>query len=360
MQTEPARHRSARRNCARYPVNSLAYVRLGEENGGIIVNVSQEGMAVCAAQAVAQGRIPLLLTPSAIADPIATMGRVVWKRDAEKMVGIQFVDMSESERSLISTWIANEISPPNARQAEPAPPHSNASIDGPAPSGTGTLRTGLETELQKESVTIPLPASLEPSSTRPGEQPVHTHLRQRLVVAPSPASPPQASPRAVSFVSTALLVLVAAALSFIAGLLTGLFLNHRPPTALNSNSGEPAPANSTAAANAEVNNKTTSKQPIRLGSPAKATWIFLGAVTRNGTWAADSVRTVGNAPWPMRKGDRVTIMHDVRIRDGPRPSARIVGALHAGETVSIGELSVLHARAGGNFVWARVDTASKP
>ena len=39
---------------------SLVYVRLGEENGGIIVNLSEDGMAVQAAMALVHDRMPVL------------------------------------------------------------------------------------------------------------------------------------------------------------------------------------------------------------------------------------------------------------------------------------------------------------
>src|SRR5690242_2622568 len=100
-------------------MRSLAYVRLGEENGGIIVNLSECGMAVRAVIGVGNDRIPMLLFPLA-RDSIATSGRVAWNYDAGKLAGIQFVDMPEPMRDQIRNWIAEESAPPAQREADTA------------------------------------------------------------------------------------------------------------------------------------------------------------------------------------------------------------------------------------------------
>ena len=90
----------------------------------------------------------------------------------------------------------------------------------------------------------------------------------------------------------------------------------------------------------------------------KQGWIYIGEITPESTWAADYPKNVRSVPWPIEKGDRVTISNEVWIRDASRPSAHIVGRLHTGETVIVAEVALLHARLGGNFVWAEVSTAA--
>src|SRR6202790_125827 len=111
MQNEQSHSGVERRNYLREPMQSLAYVRLGEENGGIIVNLGEDGLAVRAAVALPYDRVPVLFFQLAgFPHPVVTSGRVAWKGDAGKLVGIQFVDMHDSMRNIIKRWLAEESS----------------------------------------------------------------------------------------------------------------------------------------------------------------------------------------------------------------------------------------------------------
>lgn len=342
MQNERFHNRTERRNCLRHSVSSLTYVRLGEENGGIIVDVGEEGMAVRAAMAVAQDEIPLYLTPlSDATGSIVTTGRIAWRRDAGKLAGIQFVDMPESARSLIRNWIVNESSGTRL-EVKSAPDYELNERNAPAEPNELKPMLPREAILRRTAI---LSAS-DPTPTHPAESP------------PSTAAPLTATPRATPFTRSWFLVAVAAALLFIAGLITGVFLNHSFPAIVSSESVErqTSPPVDTKV----VQPDSASKQPVQFRNGANPRWIFLGELTSELTWAADSVKTVGNAPWPIKNGEHITIKHDVWVRDGARPSAHILGSLHVGETISIDEVTMLHAKAGGNFVWAKLNSTGKP
>ena len=87
-------------------------------------------------------------------------------------------------------------------------------------------------------------------------------------------------------------------------------------------------------------------------------------------WAHNTRRNLGarfpenvsTVPWPIKKGDQITISHDVWMRGDSaavsRASAPVVGALRVGQTVSVEEVALLHARLGGDFIWARVSTSA--
>ena len=63
-------------------------------------------------------------------------------------------------------------------------------------------------------------------------------------------------------------------------------------------------------------------------------------------------------PWPIKEGDQITISHDVWMRGDSaalsRASAPVIGVLRVGQTVSVEEVALLHARLGGDFIWAKV------
>ena len=174
MQNERFHNRPERRNCLRHSVSSLTYVRLGEENGGIIIDMGEEGIAVRAAMAVAQDEIPLFLTPlSDATDSIATTGRIAWKRDAGKLAGIQFVDMPESARSLIRDWIVNESSGTRL-EVKPAPDYEPNDRNAPAePKGSdknvpNDLKPTMPTEPILSCIAV-LPAS-DPTPSHTAEK----------------------------------------------------------------------------------------------------------------------------------------------------------------------------------------------
>jgi hypothetical protein len=326
MQDEKSHYRGERRNCLRYAIHSLAYVRLGEENGGIVINLSEEGMAVQAVMAVAHDRMPVLLFPPASSrDSIETTGRIAWKRDAGKLAGIQFVDMPQSMHDLIRSWIAEESSP-----------RAQSEVKTPARI-IATLQKDLEAGVQKQASRSPVSVSAPAGPT--------SSFAAKNSTLPSPAMPRVASPRLSSVARPALLIIVVAALSFVAGWATvrSLRLSHL----IDSSAGK-----------ANVRNQQPAlRQPLQSGSPGKRGWIFLGHITPESTWAADSPKTI-RSEWPIEKGDHITISHEVWMRDGSRPSAQIVGRLHFGDTALVEQVTLLHARVGGNFVWAKVSTAA--
>ena len=100
-----------RRPHARLTPNSLVYVELCEGNGGFVVNISESGMAVQAAQVVHDQllecmRLKLPRSP----DKLELGGRIAWRGETRKKLGIQFVDLPEAARDQIKRWISSEAS----------------------------------------------------------------------------------------------------------------------------------------------------------------------------------------------------------------------------------------------------------
>jgi TonB family protein len=89
---------------------SRAYVELGDTHGGIVLNISETGMAVAAADFPAVGdylpRIRFQLPISK--QSIEISAQIVWLAESKKAAGIRFVDLSADARNQVSTWIASE------------------------------------------------------------------------------------------------------------------------------------------------------------------------------------------------------------------------------------------------------------
>jgi len=106
-----------RRIFRRRRVRSLAYVELGQGNGGIVLNVSEGGLAVQAVMAVTGDELPDMRLQLAHSNKeIRTKGRVTWTGEFRKLAGIEFVDLSVEALRQVREWIALEE--PEARPAE--------------------------------------------------------------------------------------------------------------------------------------------------------------------------------------------------------------------------------------------------
>jgi TonB family protein len=101
--------RLERRQCARHQVKSLAYLDIGADNGGIVLNISESGLAV---QAVS------ILPPEPVVDlriqlprssrRLETKAKVAWTTGTKKEAGFEFIDLPEDVRFEIQEWLALE------------------------------------------------------------------------------------------------------------------------------------------------------------------------------------------------------------------------------------------------------------
>jgi TonB family protein len=100
-----------RRLHARQRVSSLTYVDLGEDNGGIVLNVSEAGIRIQAAAGLEEGPISIRLQLPGTRKRLEVSAEVVWVGQSRKEAGLRFVDLSEEARRQIGNWIAREASP---------------------------------------------------------------------------------------------------------------------------------------------------------------------------------------------------------------------------------------------------------
>jgi len=92
-------------------ITALAYVRLGDSNGGIILNISEGGLAVTAAEVIVQEEVPCLRFQLGVDETwIEASGQIVWLSESKKGAGIQFINLADEDRNRISRWISSRNS----------------------------------------------------------------------------------------------------------------------------------------------------------------------------------------------------------------------------------------------------------
>ena len=115
-----------RRLQMRVTLTSSAYTALDEVNGGVVLNISETGMAVAATDAllVADYLPQVRFRLPNLEQRIKVSAQVVWLADSKKRVGIQFVDLSAEARHQIANWIASEKPSPELVGLMAAPAES--------------------------------------------------------------------------------------------------------------------------------------------------------------------------------------------------------------------------------------------
>jgi hypothetical protein len=105
---------------------SRTYVELCGTNGGMVLNISETGMAIATAEPLVVDdhvqRICLQLPSSG--QSVEISAQIVWLAESKKSAGIRFVDLSAETRVQISNWIASEKPDPEFEGLAPAPVES--------------------------------------------------------------------------------------------------------------------------------------------------------------------------------------------------------------------------------------------
>ncbi len=118
MQNLP--ERTDRRAHSRHRIRALAYVELGENNGGIVLNISEGGFGVRAAEAIHEDSLSRLRFQMQHAtQPLEMSGKIAWTSDSRKEAGVRFIDPGEEAVLEIRKWIGQEVSPGNASKQLP-------------------------------------------------------------------------------------------------------------------------------------------------------------------------------------------------------------------------------------------------
>lgn len=130
-------HTAERRRYIRQDV-LFSSAEIEKSNGGILLNISEGGVAVHASSEILTDELLNLRFQISLADPwIETKGRIVWRSHSKRTAGVQFIDLPEPSRQTIRNWLSqtNELcandNPNGAKSAiaeEPAPHIHNAVV----------------------------------------------------------------------------------------------------------------------------------------------------------------------------------------------------------------------------------------
>ena len=129
-QRQPTPSIPERRQRSRRPILLFTYAVLGEDNGGLVFNLGEGGLAFTAAAALQDHHFEKIRVrfPDS-ADWFETSGRLAWKNDSGKEAGIEFAGLPEDARARIAEWVL---------QSDPAP--GLQSTDGESRSGESPMQ----------------------------------------------------------------------------------------------------------------------------------------------------------------------------------------------------------------------------
>ena len=101
---QPAKWKD-RRCSARHRVKTLAYVDLGLDNGGVLINVGEGGLSFQGIQSLVLGqRHAIGFKLPGIDRSFKATGEVAWLGDSRKGGGLRFIELPEDVRKLIKEW----------------------------------------------------------------------------------------------------------------------------------------------------------------------------------------------------------------------------------------------------------------
>jgi hypothetical protein len=115
-----------RRHTPRVKLDQLAYINLRTGNGGIVLDVSNEGLGLQAvAPIVPQAPIRFWFATGSI-DGMEASGELVWKDETGKRGGLRFTHLPDEVDKQIRVWLGQPKLPPRA--ARDSPPARAAQI----------------------------------------------------------------------------------------------------------------------------------------------------------------------------------------------------------------------------------------
>ncbi|HTU35794.1 MAG TPA: TonB family protein [Candidatus Acidoferrum sp.] len=146
----------------RVNVHSLAYIELGEGNAGLILNISETGIAIQAVESVSTNYLPRMHFRLPKTEfPIQISGKVVWQIKSKKEVGIEFDAISDQARDVIRKWIAAEEN----RQTESEEIHQRTLEEFVKPVSQATAFQKYPSESGDEDLEVPVPTTPSEPST---------------------------------------------------------------------------------------------------------------------------------------------------------------------------------------------------
>lgn len=127
---------------------------LADGNDGIILNISEGGVALHAFSEITSDDLPDLRLQLSLEQPwIEVKGKVVWRSPSRKTVGVQFVDLASSARERINTWISDIAEASSSKNSAAAVDVAAASVsEDSLPRGANVATKTLGAPLSEQAV----------------------------------------------------------------------------------------------------------------------------------------------------------------------------------------------------------------
>ena len=120
-------HLRERRSHPRQQIRPLSYIELGRDNGGMLLNISEAGLALIAAMILTKDDLPTIrIQFTGSKDEIEVSGRIAWISESKREAGIRFVNLTEEAREIIVSRISQPESPSELQAQRAKAPDSPA------------------------------------------------------------------------------------------------------------------------------------------------------------------------------------------------------------------------------------------
>jgi protein TonB len=156
-----------RRLRVRQRLKDLAYLDIGEENGGIVLNLTDEGMGLQAVAPLADhGEISLRIQLPRSRTRIETKAEIVWVSPEDRQAGVRFLNMPPEARVQIQKWV-NSLLPPDepldesARKTDASADSTRRDEPARPPRKDKWVSLMAESQVQKQQIEKPLPLKSE-------------------------------------------------------------------------------------------------------------------------------------------------------------------------------------------------------
>ena len=110
-----------RRRFIRQRVRSLAYLDVIPNNGGIVLNLSENGLALQAVNPFDETRVSLRIQPPKSRRRIEASAEITWLSESKTQAGLHFLELTEDARLEIADWIAAESGADTPRSVDDPP-----------------------------------------------------------------------------------------------------------------------------------------------------------------------------------------------------------------------------------------------
>jgi hypothetical protein len=130
-----------RRQAPRTKLVEIAYIGMGPENGGLVLDVSDGGLSFHSVAPVHPSEKIQFLLSLRGHSRIEGTGEVVWTNQMKTICGLRFISLSIGAREHLNNWTYQSKLPAQARERRPAPspdtktPHAQATAESPSPLG---------------------------------------------------------------------------------------------------------------------------------------------------------------------------------------------------------------------------------